>query len=198
MALADILEAIRRDTEAEIEAVRAAADREVGAILAAADDEAERVAAAAGHSRDREAESAAARIRNEAALEAERELRAAREATFQQALEQVEARLRRLRSESGYREVQHRLLSEARAVLPQGEVVLVDPADAELTEDLLAAAGAAATRVEASRRCWGGVDLATGDGRLLRNTLEARLERAGTRLRWLAAELISQLRGGGP
>lgn len=196
MAVDDILAAIRAETDAEIERVRARAAGEVETILARGRDEAaaaeERTAAARDAAATRDAE----RIVNRARLTADRRLWAAAEEIYQDLVGEVRVRLAALWGTLRYRDLFGRLLDECLAVLPDASPVLVDPQDEALVRGLPVVAGSGGTTVEASLRTMGGLEVATDDGRFVRNTFESRLERADIHLRLLAAVTMPALRGG--
>jgi vacuolar-type H+-ATPase subunit E/Vma4 len=187
MALDDLLRAI----EAEADEERLRADRERAASAAAIVDAATREAAAveAELTRAPEAESlvAAERVRALARLHAARTVRAAREEAYASVLGRIREELSALRGSATYPAVFRALLDESRAALPDARELHVDPRD-----DDLAAGLAGDLKVIAVLDTWGGVELADGDGRIVRNTIEERLANADLLLRrrfaqWLDA-----------
>lgn len=194
MALNDILEAIRADAADEATELRHNAEREIEAIRTQGADLAERLRLEAATARDEETADAARVIRNRARLEVSRRLRTSREAVYQSALTQVEARLASLREDDRYPRLFAGLVEEARQALPAGNVLRIDPRDMQLAERLLEADSR--LTLEASLSTWGGVELGTEDGRRILNTIEARLERAGPHLRQTFAELVPPITGG--
>lgn len=188
MALADILAAIRRETEDEIARVRAVAADDIAAIEAEADAAVAAAQEEAAHGRDQAAQANADRIRNRALLAADRRLREAEEQVFQRALDQVRARLQDLTSTGRYRLVMETLVAESREMLPNAAILRVAPEDAELAGSLAAPFGN--WIVEPSLDGGRGVELATNDGRLVRNTLEDRVARAEPHLRRLLAQQV--------
>ncbi len=185
MALQDILAAIERDGEREVAATLAEAEREAASILARAREEASRRAAEVEGAAAAELEAEEERILREARLRATRLLREAREEVYRAALAEARRRLAGVRARPCYPAILRALLEEALAALPEAEVVVADARDAE------AFAGAAGGRsVRPALETWGGVEVATGDGRLVRNTLEERLARAEPFLRALVASRI--------
>ena len=194
MALNDILEAIRADAADEATELRHKAKREIEAIRTQGADLAERLRLEAATARDEETADAARVIRNRARLEVSRRLRTSREAVYQSALTQVEARLASLREDDRYPRLFAGLVEEARQALPAGNVLRIDPRDKQLAERLLEADSR--LTLEASLSTWGGVELGTEDGRRSLNPIEARLERAGPHLRQTVAELVPPITGG--
>lgn len=194
MALNDILEAIRADAADEATELRHTAEREIEAIRTQGADLAERLRLEAATARDEETADAARVIRNRARLEVSRRLRTSREAVYQSALTQVEARLASLREDDRYPRLFAGLVEEARQALPAGNVLRIDPRDMQLAERLLEADSR--LTLEASLSTWGGVELGTEDGRRILNTIEARLERAGPHLRQMFAEFVPPITGG--
>lgn len=174
MPLADLLAAIEAETESELAAVEAESRRRAAAIV----DEATRSATRSIEQAVRAAEDAAreeARRRiGLARLEAARVVRQARETSFQEGLAATRGRLQVAREREGYARLFDALLRESLAVLPEATAVRVDPRDRRLAGDALRALGRDLD-VEASLDTWGGLVLVGGDGRALRNTLEARL-----------------------
>ena len=192
MALSDILDRIRRETEARIAAIEEDAHGRAATILA----EAGRAAAAAEEElagrRHDEAATACDRIRNRARLESDRELRAAREAIVQQLLTDVAQRLAGLRATGRYEELFGRLANEASRVLPDATVAHVDPRDEERAKELFGPTVAVVGDLETG----GGLVLMSPDGRTVHNTLELRLKRAESHLRRLIAQEVPELGAG--
>lgn len=196
MALADILDAIERQTDAEIAAATREADDKIAGILERGAQEAAAVEAAASDARRDEATAAAERIRNRAHLEADRQLRSARDAIVVDLLAGVRERLARLRDTPGYPQVLRRLISEARIALPAATVVHVDPRDVGRVTELLESQEAdrsAKPELHADLETWGGAIATCPDGRSVHNTLELRLQRADPHLRQLVVELVPAL-----
>lgn len=197
MALDDILAAIRLEAETETRAIDAAADRRVEDILT----EARRRAAAEEElliaSRRGKAEASAAAIVNRARLDVARALRGERAALFEEALGKVGDRLSRLRATPEYPDHLARFLAEAAAALPDARIVRVDPRDADVVErvaeELVGDIGEG-WRVEPTLQTWGGVDVVTEDGRVVHNTLEARLDKALPELRRLGVASLQEAR----
>lgn len=194
MALGDILEAIRRETDEEIERVLTDGRERIGAILAEAAAAAAAREQEVASSRDEETADAARAIHNRAHLEVARRLRTAHEKLYQAALEQVRQQLSEVRASERYPKIFANLANESRAAIPDGRALVVDPRDHELalrysreTDDTW--------EIEATLSSWGGMELHTGDGRKALNTLEARLERAGPSLRQTFAEQVPDITG---
>jgi vacuolar-type H+-ATPase subunit E/Vma4 len=102
-----------------------------------------------------------------------------------------------VRGQRDYPDLFRRLLEECRAVLPDGRVVRVDPADVSLCNSVLASVGSDDFAVDATLESAGGLELVTADGcRSVRNTLESRTWRADRVLRSLAAAEVPPLGGG--
>lgn len=191
MSLDGILAAIRREADEELAALTGRRDRDLddlGARTAAAAAAAE---ADAARARDGEAATEAARRIRHAEASAARLLRAAREEAFATMLARLRERLDGLRADAAYPGVLAALLAESRAVLPGATVVRVDPRD-EVTMTVLVERTGADLKVDPTLgRSAGGLELDGGDGRVVINTVEARLERAGPELRRIAAELFA-------
>ncbi len=189
MALTDILEAIRVETDAEIAAIEAEGEARAAAIAEEGDRAAAAVEAELAATRDEEAATAAKRIRNKAKLEADRQVRASREAIVQRIFADVEQRLVGLRSAPDYGAILVRLAGEAIAVLPNAAVVHIDPRDAAHLDARLGRP----LDVVADLSTSGGLLVSSPDGRTVHNTVEVRLERAAPHLRRLIAEIVPEL-----
>ena len=196
MALADILAAIDAGADEEVARVSAEACDQVERIRGEARDEAVGAAEAAASALDEDAARRRAQIVNRAHLAVERRLRAAAEEIYQEIMLQVERRIADVRHQAGYADLFRRLLEECRAVLPDGTVVRVDPADESLCRRVAAEIGGDGFTVDATLQSVGGLELVTGDGRKsVQNTLESRTWRADRALRSLAASEVPALRG---
>jgi V/A-type H+-transporting ATPase subunit E len=185
MALEDLLEAI----ESEADADRARAADEAAAAAAAVVEDARRDAgaleAALTDAGAAEGRRAAAHERALAHLDAAATIRSAREEAFVSLVSGIRAELAAVRETSAYSELFQALVAESRAALPGAWELHVDPRDADLAADV-----APDLRVEPTLDSWGGVELASDDGRTVRNTLEERLANAELLLRGrLAARL---------
>ncbi|MDJ0768324.1 MAG: V-type ATP synthase subunit E [Ilumatobacter sp.] len=195
MALADILAAIDAEADQEIARVVAETAEQTAQIRNEARDEADMAERAAASALDDESARRRAQIVNRAHLVVERRLSAAVEDVYQDLLTAVERRLVELRGEPEYADLFSRLLEECRAVLPEGRVVRIDPADEPLCRDVLATDDG--FTIDGTLRSAGGLEIATADGRRsVRNTLESRTWRADRALRSLAAARVPPLGGG--
>jgi vacuolar-type H+-ATPase subunit E/Vma4 len=185
MALADLLRAI----EAEAEAERARADREAAAeaaaIVESARVEASALEAALADSPEAEARAEAAHMRALARLDATAALRSAREHAFVSVLDGIGKTLAALRTSEGYPALFEALVIESRAVLPFAGELRVDRRDAELALPL-----ARGLRIERTLETLGGVELASDDGRTVKNTVEERLANAEPLLRQMLAQRL--------
>lgn len=196
MALEDILVAIRAETDDEIARIRAESDAAVATIAARAREEAADVERTAAASMGDQAAHERERITNRARLEADRDLRAATEEIYLGLRSEVASRLAFARESPGYPALVSRLLDECRSILPGARTVRVDPDDEKLTRGILKAAGCDGFVVDPGLASLGGVELVTGDGRRVDNTLDSRMERGERHLRSLALEMMPELRGG--
>lgn len=187
MALADLLHAIEADAEAE----RARADRETSAeaeaILVRAGHEAETLERELVASSESAAREETERILASARADAAGSLRSAREEAFNTLLADLHARLGTLRESDAYPMLFEALLTESRTALPAACVLRVDPRDLALAAPL-----AGDLQVQATLDTWGGVELASNDDRILRNTLEERLANAEPVLRLRLAHRLSR------
>ena len=87
---------------------------------------------------------------------------------------------------AGYPRLFGALLAEARAALPGATELRVDRRDLSLATPL-----ARGLRVDPALETWGGVELASDDGRVIRNTVEERLANADVLLRSRFAEWLA-------
>jgi V/A-type H+-transporting ATPase subunit E len=185
MALTDLLQAIEADADAD----RARAADEAAAAAAAVVEDARRDAAAleaeladAGAADGR---AVAARERALARLDAAATIRSAREAAFVSLLSGIRAELAAVRETSAYPKLFLALVAESRAALPDACELHVDPRDADLAGTV-----APDLRIEPTLDSWGGVELASDDGRTIRDTLEERLANAELLLRQRLAQRL--------
>jgi vacuolar-type H+-ATPase subunit E/Vma4 len=196
VALEDILAAIRSEADIEIGRLRAESAAEVDVIVDAGRVEAQSAEEAAAAARDDESEQQRARIVNRAHLVVERRLRGVAEAVYQGMRDEVSDRLSGVRAGPDYPSLLRRLFDECRAVLPEGSVLRVDPADEDTARQILMDASFSGYTVDASLDSMGGLELSTEDGhRSVRNTFEARMDRADRPLRSLAVSAVPALRG---
>lgn len=172
MPLADLLSAIEADATEELGRLDRESRDEASAILEQARAEASALEAGLVADVEAVAYAEAERIRAAARIEAAASLRAAREEAFAATLDAVRARLANTRETSRYPELFASLLEESRSALPGAPVLWVDPRDQRLARQL-----AVAEQIEASLDTWGGVEL-EADRRVVRNTLEHRMESA--------------------
>jgi vacuolar-type H+-ATPase subunit E/Vma4 len=178
MALADLLRVIEADAAAE----RARADREsaleAAAIVERARREARALAAELAAAPEPAARADAERTRALARLDAARAIRGEREDAFSSLLTGVRSELGALRASEGYPALFRALLAEARAALPAAAELRVDRRDLDLATPL-----ARGLRVDPTLDTCGGIELASDDGRIIRNTVEERLANADLLLR---------------
>lgn len=170
MALDDLLRAI----ETEADADRARAAREAAAAAAKLVEDARRDAdaleAELAEKGATDGRAVAARERALARLDAASTIRSAREEAFESLLSGIRAELATVRETSAYPELFRALVAESRAALPAARELRVDPRDTDL-----ASAVAGGLRVEPALDSWGGVELVSDDGRIVRDTVEERL-----------------------
>jgi V/A-type H+/Na+-transporting ATPase subunit E len=185
MALTDLLRAI----ETEADADRARAADEAAAAAAAVVEDARRDAKAleaelteAGAAEGRRA---AAHELALARLDAAATVRSAREEAFVSLLSRIRAELAAVRETSAYPKLFHALVAESGSALPNACELHVDPLDADLAGTV-----APDIRVEPTLDTWGGVELASDDGRTIRDTLEERLANAELLLRQRLADRL--------
>ena len=187
MPLADLLQAIEAEADEELARLERDMATEAEELVESARSEARalsaELAAAPEPAARREAERATALAR----LDAAAGLREAREEAFASVLDGVCAELSTLRHSGRYPELLRALAAESRAALPSAAVLRVDPRDAELARPL-----AGGLRLEPELETWGGVELGSDDGRIVRNTLEERLANAEPLLRLCFAARLAR------
>lgn len=195
MALADILRAIDEEAAAEIGRIDSEADERARAERERAGAEAAGIEEAELRRRRAATEEQVRRIVTGAHVDADRIVRAAREAVYQDLLARTRARLEQVPGSPGYGQVLALLFDECRRVLPEGRTLRVREPDADRVTALALESGMADAVVDGSLEAIGGLELETGDGRRVLNTLDERLDKADRHLRLLAGELLPGLRG---
>ena len=110
----------------------------------------------------------------------------AQEEAFATLVNGIRAELADLRSTSEYPELFRALLAESRAALPAARRLRVDRRDFDLATPL-----AGGLDVDPVLDSWGGVELASDDGRIVRNTVEERLANAEPVLRRRFAQWVA-------
>jgi vacuolar-type H+-ATPase subunit E/Vma4 len=194
MALAELLTAL--ETEAATEAARvdeeaaAEARRIVEGARAEAHAIEERTARTDTDSLERELAQRSAAAR----LAAARLLREAREESFRTLLAQVRERVRTFHDDGAYPDALRTAIRESVAALPDATTLRVDLRDERLAVELVDSLGASLT-VDPTLETAGGVELLSGSGRSVRNTLEERLANAEPALRLLFGDALAA--GGG-
>lgn len=193
MALAEILEALRKEGDEETARTIAERDVTIAAVLQSARAQAKQAEVTAATSRDEALSSDADIIRHRAELHVERRLQEAQEGVFQEILGLAKDRLSRYRRDPEYTAAFERLVEECRAFLGNIEVLMIDPRDAHLIDGILGGLGP--VLLQPTLECWGGVRADDGKGIFVRNTLEERLSRAEPDLRRKIGELVPGLGG---
>lgn len=184
MALSELLAGMQEEAAAEEAQLDADTRAEAARIAAAAHDEAGQLEEQALRAAERDLLVAAEARRANARLAAAAAVRQAGEQAFQELLADVRRRLESVRESSRYPVVLRALLRESLTALPAATVLHVDPRDERLAADLLAEMGVE-LEIAATLETSGGVELARGDDRLVRNTLEERFANAEPALRLL-------------
>lgn len=192
MAIQGILRTIEAETDAAIAEIEAEAEAEAVRILEDGATQSDAELARRASARDEEAELASARIVNGARLASERLLRRARDELYQRAHGLMLERLGRVRQRPDYPDLMARLIAEARAILPEAAILVVDPRDVDLTRAVAENLGIPLT-VDPTIETLGGAELVGGDGRRVSNTLDARAHKAAAPLRSLAVEQVPEL-----
>lgn len=196
MGLADILAAIERDGDERVREIEAGAAQKAAALVDHAVAEAAARRTSAAHALDDRTRREVDRIINQARLAADREMRAARESLYREGREMMLRRLEEQRLGAGYGALLQRLLEEGLAVLPTARFVRCDPRDSDLVETMLETLRRPELSVQPELSTIGGLDVATNDGRAVRNSFEARLAKAEPHLRRLAGDVVPALRSG--
>lgn len=191
MGLQDILETIRSEAEETVSDLEARARAESDQILESAREKAEEEERRLSLSQDDRIRGERARALSGSHLEAARARRNAREEVFQKSIEAVRLRLGTVRESDRYESLMASLLDEAIAALPEATVLRVDPADVAVMRRVL---GSRDLQIETEGTELGGLVVAA-PGRTVDNRLATRLERAENHLRYLAGEIIPELRG---
>ena len=191
MALAEILEALRKEGDEEIARITADRDAAVADLMQTARRQAKQAEAVAATARDDSLSNDADVIRHRAELHVERRLQKAREEVFQEILAVARDRLAHYRRDPGYPACLATLVRECSAFLSTLEVVMADPRDEVLVEKTLSDIDLA--EVQFSLECWGGIVAHDGKGVYVRNTFEDRLRRAEPDLRRQIGQLVPGL-----
>ena len=190
MALADILDAIRAEADAEIETIATQADDECSALLQHARGQAGSERGRLAGSRDAAAERQADRIVNRARLEADRALRSEVEELYVRTRDAAAEKLGSLRGTRCYEEVLARLIRECCVALPEATTLRVDPEDEQVAHRILAGDDRMDLKLDATLQTRGGAWVSGENGRVVRNDFESRLARADNLLRLIFAEKI--------
>jgi vacuolar-type H+-ATPase subunit E/Vma4 len=184
MALSDLLAGLKDEAAGEEAQLDVETNAEVARIAAAAHDEARQLEERALRAAEDELRVAAEARRANARLAAAATVREAREAAFQELLAEVRRRLESVRDTSSYPKLLRALLLESLTALPGAAVLHVDPRDERTAADLLGELGVD-LEIAATLDTAGGVELARGDDRAVRNTVEERFANAEPALRLL-------------
>lgn len=188
MTLQAILDKIRAAGDVQIQEVENDARSQAGEILAQARMDAEQVRSDAIARVSLPAIAEHARIVHHARLDALHVVGNVRENLVDEAITQTREHLASFRSDPAYPRILRRLTEEALAQLAASEgggkfQLLIDPRDKALIQDILKDLGLDIP-VRHELNCWGGLVAQSEDGRVVViNTLESRLEQAGTFLR---------------
>lgn len=194
MGLQDILETIRLESEDTAAHLIADAEAEAERTLARARDLAADEERRLAGSRDDRLRNERARVLSRGFLEAAEARRGAREEVYQAAVDRLIERLGEVRRSARYPELLGSLLDEAVATMPDARTILVDSGDSQLAERMLIDRRLDTT-VETGDIPLGGLMLAA-PGKTIDNRLATRLERAESHLRFVAGQIIPELRGG--
>lgn len=190
MALVDLLAGLEVEAAEETARLEAETREEADRIVEAARAEARALGEQAARAGESELRREAEQRRALARLAAASALREAREEAFREFLAEVRARLVALRDGASYPAVLRELIGESLTALPAATTLRIDPRDETLAAKLLAGLDAG-LQVVAALETAGGVELASGDGRTVRNTIEERIANAEPTLRLLFGETLA-------
>ena len=190
MTLVDLLAGLEAEAAAETARLEAETREEADRIVEAARAEARALGEQAARAGESELRREAEQRRALARLAAASALREAREEAFREFLAELRARLVALRDGASYPAVLRELIGESLTALPAATTLRIDPRDETLAAKLLAGLDAG-LQVVAALETAGGVELASGDGRTVRNTIEERIANAEPTLRLLFGETLA-------
>jgi vacuolar-type H+-ATPase subunit E/Vma4 len=186
MALTDLLQAIGDEADEELIRLEQETTETAASSIESARAEALALSAELAAMPEPAARRDAERVTALARLEAAAGLREAREKAFASVMTGVSAQLAAVRSSETYPDLLRALIAESRSALPDATTLRVDPRDVELARP-----HTGGLRLEPDLETWGGVELASDDGRLVRNTLEERLANAEPVLRLTFAHRLA-------
>lgn len=193
MGLQDILATIRSEAEETASGLLAEAHAESERLLARARAEAKDEELRLSKSQDDRIRIERARALSRSHLEAAKARRSAREDVYRRAVDDVRRRLVAIRESDRYESLMGSLLDEAVAALPEASSIRVDPGDEAVARRVLSSRGLNLI-LSTEEIALGGLVL-TAPGRTIDNRLETRLERADSQLRYIAGEVVPELRG---
>lgn len=184
MALEDILKALEEKASSKLEAVHSEARQKVKEIKAEAEKEASRTRRMKLKKVEETIRSEATSIVYSASLKAKNEVIKAQEEVVEQVFAKAETRLKEIRQASDYPRVMEVLIQECLEYIP-GEVVLqVREDDRALVEKVMGEQGRPFRFADEPLKASGGVIVSSPNGSVtVFNSLEARLERAKSKLR---------------
>jgi V/A-type H+-transporting ATPase subunit E len=192
MALSDLLAGLKAEAAAEDARLYAETRAEAARIDAAAHEEARILREQALRVAEDELRGEAETRRARARLAAAAAVRQAREEAFHEFLAEVGRRLDGIRESPSYPTVLRALLRESLTALPAAAVLRVDPRDERMAVGLLGEFGAE-LEIAATLETAGGVELARGEDRVVRNTVEERFANAEPALRLLFGRAQAEL-----
>jgi vacuolar-type H+-ATPase subunit E/Vma4 len=181
MALDELLAGLEAEAASEMARLEAETHEEANRIVDAARAEARVLQEEAARATERELQDEVEQRRAQARLHVATAVREAREDAFREFLADVQLRLATLRDSEQYRSVLRALIDESTAALAAGTELRVDARDERLAAELIA--DRPRLNVVAALETAGGVELASADGRMVRNTIEERLANAEQALR---------------
>lgn len=184
MALSDLLEGLKAEAAAEDARLDAETRAEAARIDAEAREQARILQEEALRAVEDEVRGAAETRLAGARLAAMAAVRQAREDAFQEFVTEVRGQLDATRDSPSYPALLRALMRETLTALPAADVLRVDPRDERLAADLLAELGAE-VEIAGVLETAGGVELARGEDRVVRNTIEERFANAEPALRLL-------------
>ena len=191
MALEELLAALEAEAVEESARADQTAREEAARIVAAARIEAQAIEEEASRADEADLALIAEQRLVQARAAAAVALRGAREELFGALLSELRARVAGLRSNALYRSVVRSLVLESLAALPAATSLRVDPRDETLVSEIAAELGLA-IEVSAQLEVLGGIEVASADGRSVRNTFEERMTNAEPALRVLFGQIWSR------
>jgi vacuolar-type H+-ATPase subunit E/Vma4 len=190
MALVELLAGLEAEAASDTTRLEAETRQEANRIVEAAQADARALQEQAARASEQELQHEVEQRHARARLSAAAAVRDAREEAFREFLAAVRVRIAALREGAEYPSVLGALIRESTTVLAAGTVLRVDGRDERLVSELIEDIDPQ-LNVVAALETAGGVELASADGRTVRNTVEERLANAEPALRLLFGEALA-------